>query len=330
MSLGILHLPISETPIAILGLETTGLSPGYDRIVEVAVVRCDPGSEPKLVFDTLVNPQRPMSATEIHGITDKDVTDAPKFQDIAEELLATVSGCVIAVYNAFFNMRFFDFEIQCTRVSHSPPHICLMYLRPLLGLGNRCSLLDACNIYHIPLANSHLASSDAIASAKLLNIYYDFMQKQGIQTFGDLSSRGSYKFLNSFLFDPIIVSAGSNFSLHNKLRSRIAPKKNDSIKDVAKEEQKARIDLNRALALYWDALKTVITDLSITDQELEYMHKLHQSSGLKKEHIRYMHARAFAAIISQFIEDRRMDDGECLKLKKLHQCLSALGWAPGE
>jgi DNA polymerase III epsilon subunit-like protein len=77
---GISPFRIDDTPIAIIDFETTGLIAGADRVVEVSVVRVDPGEEPRLVLDTLINPQRHVSATEIHGITDADVADAPYFQ----------------------------------------------------------------------------------------------------------------------------------------------------------------------------------------------------------------------------------------------------------
>lgn len=73
MTTGIAKRRIEETPVAVIDFETTGLTPGYDRVVEVSVVRVDPGERPKLVYDTLVNPARPMAATEIHGISDADV-----------------------------------------------------------------------------------------------------------------------------------------------------------------------------------------------------------------------------------------------------------------
>ncbi|MCX7030142.1 MAG: exonuclease domain-containing protein, partial [Spirochaetes bacterium] len=64
MPKGVMSQLILETPIAIIDFETTGLAPGPDRVVEVSVVRADPGKEPVLILDSLVNPDRPMAATE--------------------------------------------------------------------------------------------------------------------------------------------------------------------------------------------------------------------------------------------------------------------------
>ncbi|MFM7923727.1 MAG: exonuclease domain-containing protein [Planctomycetaceae bacterium] len=104
---GILGRVIAETPVAVLDFETTGLTPGGDRVVEVSVVRVDPGGgPPRLVLDSLVNPGRPMGATEVHGIRDADVRSAPRFHEISDELVRATAGCVVAAYNAYFDMRF--------------------------------------------------------------------------------------------------------------------------------------------------------------------------------------------------------------------------------
>ena len=84
---GIANLPIDETPIAVVDLETTGLYPGCDRIVEISVVRLQPGRPAELVLDTLVNPRRRVRATEIHGITDADVEDAPEFDELVGDVM---------------------------------------------------------------------------------------------------------------------------------------------------------------------------------------------------------------------------------------------------
>ena len=91
VSIGIGSKCINDSPIAVVDFETTGLTPGVDRVVEVSVVRLNPGEVPQLVLDSLVNPMRPVAATEIHGITDADVASAPTFKEIAGDLIAALS-----------------------------------------------------------------------------------------------------------------------------------------------------------------------------------------------------------------------------------------------
>ncbi len=81
-------------------LETTGTERMLDRIVEIAAVAVPPEGPPR-VFDRRVNPgvKIPREATEIHGITDEDVKDAPAFKDLAPELLAFLGKADLAGYN---------------------------------------------------------------------------------------------------------------------------------------------------------------------------------------------------------------------------------------
>src|SRR5437762_12441231 len=94
----VLDTLVSNAALAVVDIETTGLHPGADRIVEISVVRIEPGAEPTLALDTLVNPGRRVAATEIHGITDADVIDAPRFEEIAGDLARGLSGAVLAAY----------------------------------------------------------------------------------------------------------------------------------------------------------------------------------------------------------------------------------------
>lgn len=317
MSCGIASQTIAETPIAVIDFETTGLTPGYDRVVEVSVVRIDPGEQPKIVFDTLVNPARPMSATEIHGITDKDVAKAPRFSEIAGEVLDATRGCAIAAYNVYFDIKFLNFELTNSGVSHDPPHFCLMYLRPMLGMGSRCKLDEACRFHGVSYEPSHIAANDAFAASLLFTIYLGEMDRLGVTTFRDLANLKSYKFNDSFLCSPFPSAADFGLSRFDKVVSRagyLIP--NDPIR--------------LAFASYWDALKTVLSDLEITDEELDYVRAERMKGGLKDEQIRVLHARAFGSVMSQFTSDQWLDDREVRKLQKLHRCLSKLGWAPGQ
>ena len=146
---GILERTVSETPVTIIDFETTGMNPGRDRVVEVTAVRCNPGESPKIVLNSLVNPLRKMSATEIHGITDEDVDDAPIFNEIAGDFIEAIEGSVVAAYNVYFDIKFLRYELEQSGVRVEAPHMCLMYLRPLLGLGPRCKLDIACEEHQI-------------------------------------------------------------------------------------------------------------------------------------------------------------------------------------
>jgi DNA polymerase-3 subunit epsilon len=200
---GIFHQRIQDTPVAVLDFETTGLSPGYDRVVEVSVVRVDPGAEPRLVFDSLVNPGRRMAATEIHGIRDRDVADAPRFEDLAGDLLCSLSGCLVAAHNVYFDLRFLRFELDRLGRFQEFPHLCTMYSRPLIGLL-ACGLDEACRVDRVGFTPTHSSRSDSTAAALLWVRYRDAFMSRGVLTFRDLTLMGrKYKFLSSFRCGPL-------------------------------------------------------------------------------------------------------------------------------
>lgn len=318
-SYGILSRRINETPVAMVDFETTGLTPGFDRVVEVSVVRMDPGQRPHLCFDTLVNPMRPVAATEIHGITDDDVAQAPRFNDIAGDLIGVLTDCVVAAHNVYFDIRFLQYELEQSGVNHEPPHFCLMYMRPMLGLGCRCKLEEACRAHDIEHEVTHVAAQDAEASGALLGCYLEILRERNIATFGELAQLKNYKFLKSFGNDPLPHPKAFNLAKCDRLCSR------------SQQVAEKIVDPSRhALGAYWDALRTVVADLEITEDEMEYMVNERRRLGLKEEQVRVLHARAFTSAITQFIDDQWLDDQEAMKLQRLHNCLAQLGWAPGQ
>ena len=90
-----------QNPLIFFDLETTGVNASKDRIVEISYIKLMPnGTE---VEKTLrINPEMhiPEEATAVHGITDADVADKPRFKDIAKELARVFEGCAIAGFNS--------------------------------------------------------------------------------------------------------------------------------------------------------------------------------------------------------------------------------------
>jgi DNA polymerase III subunit epsilon len=88
-------------PLAFIDLETTGVNLGIDRIVEIAIVKILTDGT-KIVKRKLLNPGIPIPKTssDVHGITDDMVKDAPVFKQVAQELKQMLDGCDLAGYNS--------------------------------------------------------------------------------------------------------------------------------------------------------------------------------------------------------------------------------------
>lgn len=114
-------LPIPlDRPLAVLDLETTGLSIARDRIIELAVLRMDPGGS----VDERVrrfNPGIPIppEATAVHGIRDEDVAHEPPFAARARSLLELLDPCDLAG----FNLRRFDLPLLLAEFRRAGLHL---------------------------------------------------------------------------------------------------------------------------------------------------------------------------------------------------------------
>ena len=88
-------------PLAFIDLETTGVNPGSDRIVEIAIVKMLP-DDTKVVKRKLLNPEMPIpkSTSDIHGITNDMVKDAPTFKQAANEIKQFLENCDLGGYNS--------------------------------------------------------------------------------------------------------------------------------------------------------------------------------------------------------------------------------------
>ncbi|MFD9705259.1 DEAD/DEAH box helicase [Lentzea sp. NPDC059081] len=176
---GTRHAPLAlvtvPTAYAVVDVETTGfVAKGHDRIIEVAVVRIAPDGTVLGEWSSLVNPRRPLAATDVHGITEDDVADAPAFADVAPTLATHLDGAVVVAHNASFDLSFLHAEFA--RASHPfTPHgsLCTMKLDTHIHQTGRRKLPDCLAAAGVPGIHgaAHRALTDAKATADLLRHY---------------------------------------------------------------------------------------------------------------------------------------------------------------
>ncbi|GAA3164008.1 hypothetical protein GCM10010531_15210 [Blastococcus jejuensis] len=164
---------LGTTPFAVLDVETTGFSPRlHDRVVEIAIVRTAPDGTVEETWSTLLNPQRDLGATHVHGIRGADVLEAPRFLDVAGDVADRLDGAIVVAHNARFDLGFVSSEF--TRLGASPPTwpalctLALSYRLGALGGGRLADCLAAESLNH---AGEHTALGDATATAGLLAAY---------------------------------------------------------------------------------------------------------------------------------------------------------------
>ncbi len=99
----------------VLDTETTGLDAATARLVQLGIVRLEAGElvlEPE--FDLLVDPERPIppQSTAIHGIDDAMVAEAPRFVDLAPDLLSLLDGALVIGHNIGFDLAILKHELD--------------------------------------------------------------------------------------------------------------------------------------------------------------------------------------------------------------------------
>ncbi len=182
-----------DLPIALLDVETTGRDASVDRVVELGIAVAKRG-EVIARYNWLIHPGVPIPAevTAIHGIKDEDVKDSPRFEAIAHEVAAALSGCVPAAYNAPFDRAFLVSEFARTGLrspdvgpdgsavgttpSLVPPALRkdvewvdpLVWAREIQREERSRSLGDVAARLGVKLENAHRASDDAEAAVLVL------------------------------------------------------------------------------------------------------------------------------------------------------------------
>lgn len=154
---------------AIVDVETSGGSWQRDKITEIAIYIHD-GMGIKHEFNSLINPETviPYHITRLTGITNEMVANAPKFYEIAREVVLLTEGCIFTAHNATFDYRFIQAEFRRLGYEYQRPVICTVKLSRRIFPGFQSySLGNICNGLGIDIENRHRAAGDALATVKL-------------------------------------------------------------------------------------------------------------------------------------------------------------------
>jgi len=154
---------------AILDIETTGLSPANEKIIEIAVFIHD-GTKVTEEFHTLINPEKniPYNITRLTGITNEMVEDAPKFWQVAKDLVLLTEGKSIVAHNASFDYNFIRTEFKNLGYSYKRERLCTVKLsRKIIPHHRSYSLGKLCTDLNIKIDGRHRAAGDAYATVLL-------------------------------------------------------------------------------------------------------------------------------------------------------------------
>jgi DNA polymerase-3 subunit epsilon len=157
---------------AIIDIETTGGSAQIEKITEIAIYQHD-GTQITAEFVSLVNPERniPYFITNLTGITNEMVEDAPRFYEIAKKIIELTEGRIFVAHNARFDYSFIRQEYKSLGFNFKRNILDTVALSRKLIPGHKSySLGNICTDLSISINGRHRASGDALATVKLFEL----------------------------------------------------------------------------------------------------------------------------------------------------------------
>ena len=177
----------------VFDLETTGLSPDKNKIIEIGAVKVVDGAITER-FSTFVNPEVPIpyNIEQLTSIKDDMVLDAPKIEEILPEFMKFCEGTVMVAHNAEFDTGFirkncermglpFDFTIADT----------VALARILLPQLNRFKLDTVAKAVGVSLDHHHRAVDDAACTAEIFVRFIEMLHERGMETLDDVNQMGA-------------------------------------------------------------------------------------------------------------------------------------------
>lgn len=159
-------------PLAIIDLETTGIDLATDKIIEIAIVKLMPdGTTQKK--RKLINPQKPIpqASSNVHGITDEMIKDAPTFKQVANEIKQFLSNCDLGGYNSNrFDIPMLVEEFLRSGLEFSIEGRKMIDVQKIFHSMEQRTLSAAYKFYcNKVLENAHSAEADAEATLEILH-----------------------------------------------------------------------------------------------------------------------------------------------------------------
>ena len=254
----------SGNGFAVVDVETTGFGKG-DRVIEIGVVLLDHGLRVVDEYETLIDPERDLGPTHVHGITPKMISMAPSFGEVAPAIANRIGDRVIVAHNLILDERMLGQEFGRLKTIFDPGvGICTLKL-------TKQKLPAACQMYGVEPPQHHRALADARASAGLLKALNTKCTGRPLKLGsvpGDMSVRTHRR------------CADENTLVFDRLLSRVVYTEGDT-----------------RLLQYMDLLDWVLDDIVLTADERQHLNFLAEELSLTEAEVARAHEQYFEAMV---------------------------------
>jgi DNA polymerase-3 subunit epsilon len=283
---------------AVIDVETTGFCPHRnDRVVEIAVVVVDAAGNKLREFTSVVNPERDVGPTRVHGLRARDLVHAPKFHEILPPLIKALEGTTALVgHKLRFDISFLEAEFE--RLGLAFPQSMQFCTMELAGGG---SLSRVCSQFEIEFCgDAHSALVDATATAQLFvalladepGILPDSCEFQSIQW-------------------PKVDFPSAEPLTRDKLSRDTSPDRSYLQRLIPKMDQEPEPELNHGAVLaYSTLLAEVLEDRQVDQEEGEALIELASKWSIPRSEIQAVHRDFLRRIEIAALSDGVITDEE--------------------
>lgn len=297
---------------AIIDLETTGLDPRVDRVIEVAVVITDAQGNVRDEFCTLVGPEggfrNSAQATRVHLIDGEWLKAAPPTSAVLAEVAHRLNGRVVVAHNAMFDTEFLQQEFKR----------CLGFTEADLGHWTSLCTMDLCRSVDMPQKldracfelgiryEKHSALGDCYATSQLLHRFMAHINPatfahQSVTAFGRLPEWQAVERSDRVRAEEATTAR----PVLDALIASLQPHDGTSDRDPA------------ATASYLAALEDAISDGFISADEVAALSSLAQRYGLTSDELRDLHQEVVLGLIDNALDDRRISKAERSEIERV-------------
>lgn len=300
--------------LAFIDFETTGFSPKKgDRIVEAAVVTTDWNGNVLGQFETLVNPLREVTGTEIHQLTAEMLSQAPRFSEIADDLLFHLKDKIIVGHNLSFDLKFLEAELERHyKRQFIFQGMCTLQLSKYLFPTLPVRRLEAlCEFLDVELELAHCAFADCQATASLFGRMVSLANSQPDFVWEQFMADPCY-----LDFDPypkgIIINRNQAFEKSNYKKSQLR----DFISRLPSDPSKEVSELQ-----YLNLLDEVLADRLLTDAEVESLKDMILTQGFARDQVNAIHTDYLRKLCRVYWIDHDLSHAEYNDLKVVSELL---------
>ena len=161
--MSVLRVTTFQKPLVFVDIETNGLNHVRGRVIEVAAIRVENGQVTR-TFNSLIDPETelPHYITRLTGISSGDLTGAPTFDQIADDLREVLQDAIFVAHNVRFDYSFLKQEFSRLGINFLPKQLCTVKLsRALYPHEKGHKLEDLIRRHQFTFASRHRAHDDA-------------------------------------------------------------------------------------------------------------------------------------------------------------------------